>query len=154
MNRELNNQVLKLNGREFAIQEVIGRGASCVVYRAVCPDKTEHLLKEYNPKHIAMSRDKDGFLRLENEDDRAEFEAGLVRFREGHAKQRELRLDSDLKNTTSNIQAIYCANGTEYIDMTCFAGSSYEKVQEKSGLLIKKGSVLIRNRKLPHLPQN
>jgi tetratricopeptide (TPR) repeat protein len=79
-----------------------------------------------------MSRDKDGFLRLESEDDRAEFEAGLVRFREGHAKQRELRLDSNLKNTTSNVQNIYCANGTEYIDMTCFAGDSYDKVQEKS----------------------
>lgn len=132
MNRELSNQVLKLNGREFAIQGVIGRGASCVVYRAICPDKTEHLLKEYNPRNIATYRDKDGFLCLENEADRAEFEAGLVRFREGHAKQRELRLDSDLKNVTSNVQDIYCANGTEYIDMTCFAGDSYENVQEKS----------------------
>lgn len=132
MNRKLTNQTLQLGGRDFTILEVIGTGASCVVYRAVCPDQTEHLLKEYNPKHIEMYRSESGELCLESEEDRAEFETGLVRFREGHARQRELRLDSDLKNSTSNVQQIYCANGTEYIDMTCFAGQSYEKVQEKS----------------------
>ena len=41
-------------------------------------------------------------------------------------------MDSDLKNSTSNVQGIFKANGTEYIDMTCFAGDSYEKVTEKS----------------------
>lgn len=132
MSRELTNQVLILDGREFAIQAIIGRGASCVVYRAECPDKTEHLLKEYNPRHIAMYRESTGELCLESEEDREEFEAGLVRFREGHIKQRELRLDSDLKNSTSNVQGIYKANGTEYIDMTCFSGKTYDQVQEKS----------------------
>lgn len=132
MSRELTNQVLILDGREFAIQAIIGRGASCVVYRAECPDKTEHLLKEYNPRHIAMYRESTGELCLESEEDREEFEAGLVRFREGHTKQRELRLDSDLKNSTSNVQGIYEANGTEYIDMTCFNGKTYDQVQEKS----------------------
>ena len=132
MSRELTNQVLILDGREFAIQGIIGRGASCVVYRAECPDKTEHLLKEYNPRHIAMYRESTGELCLESEEDREEFEAGLVRFREGHIKQRELRLDSDLKNSTSNVQGIYEANGTEYIDMTCFNGETYDQVQEKS----------------------
>ena len=107
MSRELTNQVLILDGREFAIQAVIGQGASCVVYRAECPDKTEHLLKEYNPRHIAMYRESTGELCLESEEDREEFEAGLVHFREGHTKQRELRLDSDLKNSTSNVQGIY-----------------------------------------------
>ena len=132
MSRELTNQVLQLGGRDFAIKEVIGRGASCVVYRTVCPDNTEHLLKEYNPKNIALHRNDLGVLCLESEEDRTEFEMGLLRFREGHTKQRELRLDSDLKNSTSNVQDIYCAYGTEYIDMTCFAGHSYEKVQEMS----------------------
>ena len=132
MSRELTNHVLILDGREFAIQAVIGQGASCVVYRAECPDKTEHLLKEYNPRHIAMYREFTGELCLESEEDREEFEAGLVRFREGHMKQRELRLDSDLKNSTSNVQGIYKANGTEYIDMTCFSGKTYDQVREKS----------------------
>ena len=32
---------------KFHITSHIGSGASCVVYHAVCEDKTEHLLKEY-----------------------------------------------------------------------------------------------------------
>ena len=32
---------------KFYIKAHIGSGASCVVYHAVCEDKTEHLLKEY-----------------------------------------------------------------------------------------------------------
>ena len=54
----------------FVIQEMIGRGASCVVYYAhllnengIC---TEHLLKEYNPKHLDMSRDEDGTLKIKD----------------------------------------------------------------------------------------
>ena len=133
MSRELqSNTRIILGGREYTIQKTIGHGASCFVYHAICKDLTEHIIKEFNPRNIAMYRESDGELCLESEDDRDEFEAGLVRFREGHTKQRELRLDSDLKNSTSNVQGIYEANGTEYIDMTCFAGDSYEKVNEKS----------------------
>lgn len=133
MSRELqSNTRIILGGREFTIQKTIGHGASCFVYYAVCEDLTEHIIKEFNPRNIAMYREAGGELCLESEDDRDEFEVGLARFREGHTKQRELRLDSDLKNSTSNVQGIFKANGTEYIDMTCFAGDSYEKVTEKS----------------------
>ena len=46
----------------FTIKEHIGSGASCVVYHAVCEDNTEHLLKEYYPRKINITRDDTGKL--------------------------------------------------------------------------------------------
>lgn len=121
---------------EFTIQEQIGRGASCVVYRADFTDEhgnqIEHLLKEYNPSRFELYREENGVLCLEDEDDRVNFETGLRHFRLGYEKQLGIRRLSDLKNTTGNIQGIYHANGTQYIDMTCFSGQTYDKVREQS----------------------
>ena len=121
----------------FEIQEKIGRGASAVVYRAFHTDEqgniTEHLLKEYNPKHIALHRDNTGVLCCSEGKDEKEFMNGLVRFEAGYKTQLEIRNQIDaLKNVTSNIQDIYYANGTQYIDMTCNWGEPYDKVQETS----------------------
>ena len=120
----------------FEIKETVGRGASCVVYRADFTDEkgivTEHILKEYNPKSIELFREETGELTLENEDDGEAFAKGAERFASGYEKQLSIRRIAELKNATSNIQAIYRANGTQYIDMTCFNGQSYNKVKEKS----------------------
>ncbi|MEE1066195.1 MAG: NB-ARC domain-containing protein, partial [Acutalibacteraceae bacterium] len=120
----------------FEIKETIGRGASCVVYRADFTDEngniTEHILKEYNPKHIEFFREETGKLVLESEDDSEEFVLGLEHFISGYQKQLNIRKISELKNATTNIQDIYCANSTQYIDMTCFNGLTYSKMNEKS----------------------
>ena len=120
----------------FEIREPIGRGASCVVYRAELVDehgnRTEHLLKEYAPMRICLFRGEDGALFTDSEKDQEKFEAGLRRFQDGYEKQAHIRRLSELKNSTGNIQGIYHANGTRYIDMTCFHGQTYDTVQEKS----------------------
>lgn len=139
MNRYLENgykfEVEEKKG-SFEIKETVGRGASCVVYRADFTDEkeivTEHILKEYNPKSIELFREETGELTLENEDDGEAFAKGAERFASGYEKQLSIRRIAELKNATSNIQAIYRANGTQYIDMTCFNGQSYNKVKEKS----------------------
>ncbi len=139
MNRYLENgykfEVEEKKG-SFEIKETIGRGASCVVYRADFTDEngniTEHILKEYNPKHIEFFREETGKLVLESEDDSEEFVLGLEHFISGYQKQLNIRKITELKNATTNIQDIYCANSTQYIDMTCFNGLTYSKVNEKS----------------------
>ncbi|MBE6783601.1 MAG: tetratricopeptide repeat protein [Ruminococcaceae bacterium] len=139
MNRYLENDyTFKVNEKNgsFEIKETIGRGASCVVYRADFIDEngniTEHILKEYNPKSIELFREETGELVLESEDDSEDFVLGLEHFVSGYQKQLDIRRISELKNATTNIQDIYCANGTKYIDMTCFNGLTYSKVKEKS----------------------
>ncbi len=133
---ELNNNAAitfdERPGIDFEISKEIGRGASCIVYHAVGSDNTEHLLKEYYPKHLELIRDSSGqFVVPANK--RETFDQGLVRFRAGCERQKNIRLSNEgLKNFTCNVQGYYAANGTEYIDMTCFSGKTYDRVHEKS----------------------
>lgn len=137
MNRILlkNNSVVTFSerpGLEFNIDKLIGKGSSCVVYHAVCSDNTEHLLKEYYPKHLEIERDTEARISA-TEKDKDAFEQGLRRFQGGCERQKAIRLSNEnLKNFTCNVQGYYKANGTEYIDMTCFNGQTYDNVQEKS----------------------
>lgn len=118
---------------EFHISEKeIGRGASCVVYHAVGSDNTEHLLKEYYPKHLDLDRDSSGRILVPSIKMDA-YEQGLAHFRNSCERQKAIRSSNEgLKNFTCNVQGYYRANGTEYIDMTCFSGQTYDHVQEKS----------------------
>lgn len=117
----------------FTVCELIGKGASCAVYRADFTDEhgnqTQHLLKEYHPSRMEMDREDSGALVPEDE---KKFREGLRRFHSCYEKQLQIRRISGLKNTTSNIQGIYHANGTQYIDMTCFQGQTYDKLREQS----------------------
>lgn len=115
--------------------EVIGTGASCVVYRAVFADDsaghptTDHLLKEYNPARLHTERRPDGCL-VPAPYDREAYNAGLQQFRNGYVCQQKIRRVADLTNSTSNIQRVFDANGTAYIDMTVMNGQTYTQVKE------------------------
>ena len=115
----------------FHIKAHIGSGASCVVYHAVCEDKTEHLLKEYYPRNLDLERTEGGVL-IVPEHKREIFNKGLQRFRNGNERQKEVRLSDSLKNFTSNVQGYFYGHGTEYIDMTVFAGRIYSKVENET----------------------
>ena len=121
---------------EYEIKEIVGTGASCVVYYAEFVDAsgvhTEHLLKEYNPRGLKLERDETGCLHLCSESDASAFEAGLCRFKAGYEMQLNVRRSSHTKNSTSNIQGVFDSNGTRYIDMTVMAGMTYEKVEEET----------------------
>ena len=124
-----------ING-EFVIREIVGRGASCVVYRADFYNEfgrvSEHLLKEYNPKDINMCRDDEASLHVNSESDMKRFEQGLSDFIEGYKKQELLRRNAELKNYTANVQNLYEGYGTIFIDMNVTEGMSYANVTEKS----------------------
>lgn len=128
------NQVIHFKtGKAFAIKEIIGSGASSVVYRAVnTANQTEHLLKEYHPNYISLTRRENGDLTVTDANDQNTFNDGLDRFLAGCELQRKFRDDPDLKNVTSNIQDVHQGYGTVFVDMTYFSGKSYEKIKEKS----------------------
>lgn len=116
---------------EYRITEMIGKGSSCAVYLADFTDHegnvTEHILKEYNPVSLHTARSSGGWLTVK-EDECEEFENGLLRFRAGYGRQLAVRRMSELKNSTTNIQEIFEANGTWYIDMTVFHGTVYSRL--------------------------
>ena len=132
MNRVLEiGYKLKLSGKEFIIKDIVGKGASSVTYLAE-HGKTEHILKECNPLGIGMRRNETGELVADTELSRQKFEECLEKFKAGADKQLSFRLTEDLKNPTSNIQDIYHANGTAYIDMTYFGGKTYDKLNSET----------------------
>lgn len=128
---------LRLKGIEgiFTVREIIGRGASCVVYRAdfcnMLGKTSEHLLKEFNPKRIELERREDLSLTAKTEDE-GKFRCRLRNFAEGYDKQALFHQKSGLKNYTANVQNFYEDHGTVYIDMNVTEGVSYAEVREKS----------------------
>ena len=110
----------------YKIEKVIGKGSSCLVYLAEGEKEGmlyKVILKEYNPKNISLPRE--GGALLIREEKKKEFEDGIKRFEAGIKKQASIRLNSDLTNSTSNIQDIISANNTKYVVMTFFNGTAY-----------------------------
>ena len=121
---------------EYEVKEISGKGASCIVYRTTFTNKdgvvTEHLLKEYNPAQLAISRDENGCLWVPDEEIPA-FEGGKKRFEAGYQIQLNMRQKMrEVTNSMSNIQNIFTDFGTIYIDMTLFSGEVYSHVRENS----------------------
>lgn len=121
---------------EYEVKEISGKGASCIVYQTTFTNRdgvvTEHLLKEYNPAHLAISRNENGCLRVPDEE-RPAFEGGKKRFEAGYRLQLNMRQKMrEVTNSISNIQNIFFDFGTIYIDMTLFCGEVYSHVRENS----------------------
>lgn len=119
------------NDEPFIIRDILGKGASSVTYLAEC-NQTEHVLKECNPLGLHMHRDDNGRLVPDTDLNKTKFDEYLARFADGANKQLAFRMTETLKNSTSNVQKIYHANSTTYIDMTYFKGCTYDKVENES----------------------
>lgn len=117
--------------KQFHIETYVGSGASCLVYRAVCDDNTEHLIKEYYPRDLNLERKADGSLDIPVAK-KKQFEEGKERFKNSVELHTNIRLSEGLKNYTSNVQEILYGNNTVYVDMTVIAGRTYEKVKEET----------------------
>lgn len=132
------NSKITLKGIDghYTVKDIIGRGSSCVVYftefENLNGEKSEHLLKEFNPRNIDLLRKENGVLQVVNEEDAESFNELQERFIAGFKFQSELRAIEGLKNYTANIQNDYRDHGTVYIDMTVTAGESYSSYEEKS----------------------
>ena len=126
-------EIISLSSDVFVIEDIVGRGASSVVYRAKHQKKcTEHLLKEYNPQGIELYRDSLNVLHVNNKSEQEKFDDGLDRFIASYELQRNLREDAILKNSICNIQDFHEGYGTKFIEMTVLSGQSYDKIVENS----------------------
>ena len=121
---------------EYEVRDIIGVGSSCAVYLVDHINdsgiRTEHILKEYNPKCLDILRDENGCLYTVKEVDKKRFEDGLERFERGVNTQLELRKDPRLKNYTEAVVDLYKDNNTMYIDMILANYRLYRDVEEES----------------------
>ena len=110
-------KIIKAQNREYRITDIIGRGASCIAYSAERSEKklvTRCILKEYVPL---------------NSDD---YEYGKQRFIDSGKMQNQIRQYSCLNNQTPPVSSIFEANGTVYIDVSCYNGTTLDKLTEMS----------------------
>jgi serine/threonine protein kinase/tetratricopeptide (TPR) repeat protein len=127
--------VLKFNNRpgNYTVVKVIGKGTSTVAYRAKYTDQdglvSFHILKEYNPCYVNLTRDDDGTM-ICSESDRNKFDTGLSKFTSGYKRQSELRNIEKMTNQTPPIQGIFEANNTKYMDVSCYTGKTYDDLNE------------------------
>ena len=102
------------------IQELIGTGASCLVYTAVCRDGEQNefylRLKEFCPENLHLIRQQDGSLLAADEE---AFQRQMQGFIWGYQKQMQFRQFSESCNSISNVQGVFAGNGTRYIAMNC-----------------------------------
>lgn len=106
---------LTSDGRQYTVIDMLGRGANTVAYLAECRFgelTTKCILKEYAPA------------------DNGATESGKQRFIAAGKRQNEVRQLSALNNQTPPVSHIFEANGTAFIDVTCFGGTTLDKLRE------------------------
>ncbi len=108
-----NGYTLFADGRQYTIIENLGRGANTIAYLAECTHgtlKTKCILKEYAPR---------------NSND---FEVGKARFLESGKTQNKIRQESCLNNQTPPVSHVFEANGTAFIDVVCYNGTTLDRL--------------------------
>lgn len=122
MDKTLNlGYVLKADGREYTIDDIIGRGANTNAYIAECnygAHTAKCILKEYAP----------------HSDKPDDFERGKERFISAAKQQNKIRQLSSLTNQTPPVCHIFEANGTAYSDVAIFNGNTLNKLSSLSPL--------------------
>ena len=108
-----NGYTFNADGRQYTIMEQLGSGANTIAYLAECKHGelvTKCILKEYSPH---------------NTDD---FEVGKTRFVASGKMQNAIRNKSVLNNQTPPVSHVFEANGTAYIDVACYNGTTLDKL--------------------------
>lgn len=124
--------VLQTGERTYQILQLLGRGSASVAYLAVCQQDgltTRCILKEYNPHHLAISREGNGDLSYANPV-RDEFLCGKERFLRSGKRQNKIRQLSALNNQTPPVSHSFEAKQTAYIDVACYNGNTLDKLME------------------------
>ena len=123
---------LKLNNEIYTIEGKIGNGATCAAYLA--EHNNQHfIIKEYCPSYIAFTRDDDGNICFTDDKQRSKFEAGLMNYRESFKRQKKIRENPEITNSTPFTNKKYECNNTEYIIVVQHNGATYGKIiDEKS----------------------
>ena len=108
-----NGYIFNADGRQYTVIEQLGSGAYTVAYLAECSNGelvTKCILKEYAPHN------------------NYDIEFGKARFIASGKMQNTIRQKSVLTNQTPPVSHVFEANGTAYIDVACYNGTTLDKL--------------------------
>ena len=119
--------------KEYIIQEVIGRGASCLVYDGFYTDPSDGRhrvrIKECFPYHIIAKRDSQGRI-VPAESWKDAFEKAKNIFSDAYIRNTEIRNTMGLTNATIDPLWNQEQNNTVYSVMSYIEGKDYENYEE------------------------
>ncbi|MDO4650665.1 MAG: hypothetical protein Q4B26_18675 [Eubacteriales bacterium] len=123
------------SGAKYVVEDVIGIGSLCVLYRAYYTDslglKKYVKMKEYNPAKISLKRNRD----LSMEVPEREYQYFLKmkeRMIQSYMVSHDLTREEHISNYFSNAENIHEANGTVYIIYSYMEGQDLAHYQVKS----------------------
>ena len=116
------------NVKHYIIDDVIGFGASCLVYKAHFLDNANHkkevILKECYPYYAGTTRIGNKIV-WSNADER---DAAFLRFRQAYDIASEIQNTANAKSVSAYSLEILPENGTQYV-ITIPDGDSYDKIK-------------------------
>lgn len=136
-NRQGLSKNFKLNGGkgELLLTEEIGRGANCIVYRAVQVDgigiSHKVLVKECYPAYLLLHRDEEKKL-IAGVSDAEKFIKAKRRFKNSYEKNSMIRDTLGLTNSTVNVSEFIEQNNTFYAVMNFDEGSDYKNYHDSN----------------------
>lgn len=125
--------ILRLD-KEYEVQEVIGRGASCLVYDGFYTDSSDGVhrvrIKECFPCDILAERDSQGWI-VPAESWKESFERAKGIFSDAYIRNTKIRNTMGLTNATVDARWIQRENNTIYSVMSYIEGTDYGKYKER-----------------------
>ncbi len=118
---------IKNSGKTFLIDEVLGDGATCIVYSAHVADGMNNIhhyrIKECYPYNADIEREN-GFLIWRNNEEK---ESAIRKFKEAYERLISLQNQSNIGNSITDVMDIGEANNTIYQIINLKHGHSYDK---------------------------
>ena len=128
-------ELIMEDGKKLVLKEIVGKGASCIVYNA---ERIDHSGKAHNarvkecfPAYSAITRQ--GNCLIADPSVEEKFREAKARFREAYNKNVDFRNRSGLTNFTSDPYECYEQNGTVYSVFSFDEGDNY-RVHEDGNL--------------------
>ena len=136
-NRQGLSKNFKLNSGkgEILLTEEVGRGANCIVYRAVQVDgigiSHKVLVKECYPAYLLLHRDEEKNL-VASQSDEQKFLKAKRRFLSAYEKNSMIRDTLGLTNSTVNVSEFIEQHNTFYAVMNFDEGSDYKNYRDSN----------------------
>ena len=141
---KLYNETGMADGYVYIIDELIGRGGSCLVYNAEYKDKMKKphrvRVKECYPFGLNLKRDDENGLHCKAEE-KEQFLEEIKKFENAYERYAEICEKKEIRNSLVTAREIGDANNTVYYVMNYSEGESYSEWEKKNCVNLDRESL-------------
>lgn len=141
---KLYNEAGMVDGYVYIIDELIGRGGSCLVYNAEYKDKMKKphrvRVKECYPFWLNLKRDDKNGLYCKAEE-KEQFLEEIKKFEKAYERYADICEQGEIRNSLVTVREIGYANNTVYYVMNYSEGESYSEWEKKNCVKLDRESL-------------